>query len=96
MKKEKASFIEWLCFILLLTVATLLIFTKILPDFGVNFNGRFWKKTISVLGEVQNIALIALACVGAFVFTQKKSKVWVIMYVVAVVICVFSIIVPIF
>lgn len=96
MKKEKATFIEWLCFILLITVATLLIFTKILPEFGVKFDGKFWSKTLSVLGQIQNIALISLACVGAFVFTQKNSKVWLIMYIVAVVICVFSIIVPIF
>ena len=96
MKKAKTSFIESLCFILLIVVAMLLVFTGILPEIGVKFSGKFWAKTIDILKTIQNISLIALACVGAFAFAKRKSTAWLIVYIIAVIICVLSIIVPLF
>ena len=96
MKKNKADFIESLCYILLVVVATLLVFTKILPGFGIKFSGKFWLKTFSILQTIQDVSFVALACVGAFAFAKKQSKIWLTIYIIAVVICILSIVVRLF
>ena len=91
-RAAKNDFIKICCYVALILAALLIFINNFLPLIGIEVKGPFF----AVLGLIKDIALLLGIVFGAFAFARSQGKTWVIIFWIALVLYVASVIMGLF
>lgn len=88
MNSKNKNLLNLLSFVALLIVAVLIVVNNLLPIVGVTLTGTLF----SVLGTIKDVFILIVVGLSGYNFVANRSKVWKIIYLVAVLVFVAGVV----
>lgn len=91
MKKNDTDFLSVLCYVALIVAAVIVLFYNLLPLLGIKLDNSFWNRLFDLLFTIRDVAVLIAIAMGSYVVAQK-GKVWLVIYIIAIIVFAVAII----
>ena len=81
-RNNDTDFLAVLCYIALIVAAIIVLFCNLLPRFDIEIK---WNKFFALLNTIRDVCVLIAISMGSYV-VAKKSKPWLIIYIIAIVV----------